>query len=192
MAPKAIAAMNSLLRMSVSGFRFFAAGRTEALQPQLSMLHEKSGRDVANGRNLDIVKTMCLSAFGAGKMRMTLVGPAVMSQFKMPGAAFQIGLVDQVVTNKRHQGSINRGLIRGGDPQLLGDLILGLRIVGLQQGRKNSQPRPGFPQSAGSDQCEGFMMRSVIHCLIRPAVFSLFLFGRRGCSHDGRDALRRI
>jgi hypothetical protein len=141
----------------------FPAIGTDALQPQLTMLHEESGGDVLYSGDDRVMETMRPPAVGAGKMRMALVGPAVMSQFKMPGAVFQIGLMYQIAAGQRHQRAVDRGFIGRRRPDSFGDLFLCKRLIRLQQDRQNLLSWVRFPKSAGLQQFFDLMENILTH-----------------------------
>jgi len=97
------------------------------------MTHQKSGGDIPYGRDFSVIETVGLSATGSGKMRMALIGPAAAGRFKIAGAAFQIGLMHQVVLHQGHQGAIDGSFIRTSASDSLGNLFLCKRAIGLQK-----------------------------------------------------------
>lgn len=158
------------------------------------MLHQKAGGDILDRGDYRVMETMRLTALGTGKMRMTLAGPAVMSQLKMPGAVFQIGLVNQIVPDQSHQGAVNGGFIRSHIPNPLGDLFLCKRMFSVQQDPKNFLPRLCLPQTAGGQQVRRFIQSVFRHGCLAPNHFQkmIFLFDGTGYSRGDPDAPRRL
>lgn len=113
------------------------------------MLHQKAGGDILHRGDYRVVETMCLAAYGTGKMRMALTGPAVMSQLKMPGAVFEIRLVNQIIPDQGHQSTVNGGFIRSCMTDPRGDLLLRERMIGLQQSHQDLLPRLCLSKPAG-------------------------------------------
>ena len=142
---------------------FSPAIGTDSFQPKLTVLYEETGRDVYYIRNHSVVKAVRPAAFSTGKMRMTLIGPAVMSQFKIADPILNIRLVDQILFDHDHDGPVDGCLVRCAAADLFGDLLLGQGAFRLEQGLYHGQARPSFPQTARLQQSSGFFKNLVIH-----------------------------
>lgn len=75
------------------------------------MKDEKTVREIVDGRDDGLVKADGFAAVSTGKMGMTMVGFAVMGQFKMPNTAAEIGIVDNFVLQQKQQSSVHRGFV---------------------------------------------------------------------------------
>ncbi len=101
------------------------------------MQHKKSVRQILDRRNDGLIKTDRSAAIPTGKMRMAVVGFAMMSEFKMPDAVSQIGIVNNIMFEQKQQSPIDRGLIHRARRHPLKNLFTGQRTVRFQKNTEN-------------------------------------------------------
>ncbi len=103
------------------------------------------------------------SAAPAGKMRVALIGRAVMRQFKIPRAILHIRLVDDVGGDEGLQRTVNRYLVGGVGADSLCDLFARQRLVRFEKRREYIRPRFCPAKSGGFEHLLGLVFRLAFH-----------------------------
>ncbi len=140
--------------MPVSGG--FAAFWAEAFE-LYSLVPDYVAVAVGGHGDAEFGEAVGLAATGAGKMRMTLIGRAVMRQFKEPCAILHEGLVDDVGGDEGFQCTVDRHFIGSARADSLCDLFARQRLVRFKKCGEYVRPRFCPAESGGFEHLLGLV-----------------------------------